>query len=94
MRKASIRAEAGIGCYHVTSRIVDRAFKMDEGEREIFRRILRRAEVFSGVKILTYAILSNHFHILLDVPAQPVLDDAELLWAHQGVLWIAGGGTL
>jgi len=79
MRKARIKAEAGIGCYHVTSRIVDRSFKMDEDEREIFRHILRKAEVFSGVRVLTYAILSNHFHILLDVPAQPVLDDAELL---------------
>ncbi len=79
MRKARIKAEAGIGCYHVTSRIVDRSFKMDDGEREIFRHILRKAEVFSGVRVLTYAILSNHFHVLLDVPAQPVLDDTELL---------------
>ena len=79
MRKARIKAEEGIGCYHVTSRIVDRCFKMEEGEREIFRNILRKVEIFSGVRILTYAILSNHFHILLDVPAQPILDDAELL---------------
>jgi REP element-mobilizing transposase RayT len=79
MRKARIKAEEGIGCYHVTSRIVDRSFKMDEDEREIFRHILRKAEVFSGVRVLTYAILSNHFHILLDVPEQPVLDAAELL---------------
>jgi putative transposase len=79
MRKARIKAEAGIGCYHVTSRIVDRSFKMDEDEREIFLHILRKAEVFSGVRVLTYAILSNHFHILLDVPVQPILDDTELL---------------
>ena len=79
MRKARIKAENGIGCYHVTSRIVDRSFKMDEGEREIFRHILRKAATFSGVNVLTYAILSNHFHVLLDVPVQPVLDDSELL---------------
>lgn len=79
MRKARIKAENGIGCYHVTSRIVDRSFKMDEGEREIFRYILRKAAAFSGVNVLTYAILSNHFHILLDVPVQPVLDDIELI---------------
>ncbi len=79
MRKSRIKAENGIGCYHVTSRIVDRSFKMDEGEREIFRHILRKAAGFSGVNVLTYAILSNHFHVLLDVPPHPVLDDAELL---------------
>ncbi len=79
MRKSRIKAENGIGCYHVTSRIVDRSYKMDDEEREIFRYILRKAEVFSGVNVLTYAILSNHFHVLLEVPEQPVLDDAELL---------------
>ncbi len=90
MRKTRIKAENGIGCYHVTSRIVDRSFKMDEGEREIFRRILRKAAAFSGVNILTYAILSNHFHVLLDVPEQPVLDDAELL---RRVRALYGGAT-
>ncbi len=79
MRKARIKAEEGIGYYHVTSRIVDRSFKMNEREREIFRCILRKAAVFSGVNVVTYAVLSNHFHILLEVPEQPVLDDAELL---------------
>jgi REP element-mobilizing transposase RayT len=90
MRKSRIKAENGIGCYHVTSRIVDRSFKMDVGEREIFRHILRKAEAFSGVNVLTYAILSNHFHILLDVPEQPVLDDAELL---RRVRALYGGAT-
>jgi len=93
MRKARIKAENGIGCYHVTSRIVDRSFKMNEGEREIFRRILRKATAFSGVNVLTYAILSNHFHVLLDVPVQPVLDDAELL-RRVGALYGASEAAL
>jgi len=62
---------------------------MNDDEREIFRHILRKAAVFSGVKVLTYAILSNHFHLLLDVPVQPLLDDAELIrriHAFYGVL--------
>jgi len=79
MRKSRIKAEGGVGCYHVTSRIVDRSFKMDDDEREIFRYILRKAAVFSGVRILTYAVLSNHFHLLLEVPFQPLLDEAELI---------------
>jgi len=89
MRKSRIKADGGVGCYHVTSRIVDRSFKMNDDEREIFRHILRKAAVFSGVKVLTYAILSNHFHLLLDVPVQPLLDDAELIrriHAFYGVL--------
>jgi REP element-mobilizing transposase RayT len=79
MRQARIKAQDNIGCYHVTSRIVDRSFRLDEGEREVFRGLLRRTAAFSGVNVLTFSILSNHFHLLIEVPAQPVLDDAELL---------------
>lgn len=79
MRRARIKGPHNTGCYHITSRIVDRAFRMDAGERERFRDILRRAAAFSGVSVFTYAILSNHFHLLVEVPEQPALDDAELL---------------
>lgn len=78
MRHARIKAE-GTGCYHVISRIVDRNFRMDDMEKEIFRGIMRRAEVFSGVHVLTYAILSNHFHLLVEVPTRGVVTEAELL---------------
>jgi hypothetical protein len=37
---------------------------------------MRKVEAFCGVRVLTYAVLGNHFHILLHVPApQPVSDD-------------------
>jgi len=36
MRHARVKAE-GSGCYHVVSRIVDRAFRLDDAEKEIFR---------------------------------------------------------
>jgi REP element-mobilizing transposase RayT len=65
MRHARVKM-AGTGCYHVVSRIVDRAFKLDDGEKEIFRRMMRKAEAFSGVRVLTYAVMSNHFHVLVE----------------------------
>ena len=69
MRYARVKAE-GTGCYHVVSRIVDRNFRLDDGEKELFRRMMRKAEAFSGVRVLTYAILSNHFHLLVEVPVR------------------------
>ena len=48
MRHARVKV-GGTGCYHVVSRIVDRAFKLDDAEMEIFRRMMRKAEAFSGV---------------------------------------------
>lgn len=78
MRHARIKAE-GAGCYHVVSRIVDRNYRLDDAEKEIFRKMMRKAEAFSGVRILTYAVMSNHFHLLVEVPARGAVDEAELL---------------
>ena len=50
-------------------------------ERDVFRKILRQVEAFSGVRVLTWTILSNHFHVLLAVPprpAEPPSDDEIL----------------
>ena len=92
MRHARVKVE-GTGCYHVVSRIVDRAFKLDDGEKEIFRRMMRKAEAFSGVRVLTYAVLSNHFHVLVEVPERGEVGEAELLrrmTALYGKTWVAG----
>ena len=37
-------------------------------EKEAFCKIMRRLERFSGVEILTYAVMGNHFHLLVRVP--------------------------
>jgi REP element-mobilizing transposase RayT len=39
-----------------------------EVEKEAFRRLMWRMARFSGVEILTYAVMNNHFHILVKVP--------------------------
>ena len=78
MRHARVKAE-GMGCYHVVSRIVDRTFRLEDAEKEVFRNLMRRAEVFCGVHVLTYAILSNHFHLLVEDPERREVDEAELV---------------
>ena len=42
---------------------------------------MRQVEAFSGVRVLTWTILSNHFHVLLEVPPRPVVEltDDEIL---------------
>ncbi len=67
--------------YHCVSRVVDRRFVLKDDEREKFRMFMRMQENFSGCKVLAYCVMSNHFHILLEVPPKNrlVLDDAELL---------------
>ena len=77
MRTARI-VEAGAAYYHVLSRVVDRRFVFDEGEKERFRKTMRQVEGFTGCEIRTYAILSNHWHVLLYVPERQEITDGEL----------------
>ncbi|MBN1671577.1 MAG: transposase [Kiritimatiellae bacterium] len=77
MRTARLKGEGG-GCYHCLSRVIDRRMALDEVEKERFRAIMRQVETFSGVRILTYAILDNHFHLLVQVPPRAELSEAEL----------------
>ncbi len=70
--------ENGVGFYHCLSRVVDRKFVFGPHEREVFCKILRQVEAFSGVRVVTWTILSNHFHVLVEVTAPEVLDDAGI----------------
>ncbi|MEO8615267.1 MAG: transposase, partial [Luteolibacter sp.] len=54
--------------YHCISRVVDRRFVFGDEEREHFRMFMRMQENFSGCRVLSYCVMSNHFHILLEVP--------------------------
>ena len=67
--------------YHCISRVVDRRFVFGDEERGKFRMFMRMMENFSGCRVLSYCVMSNHFHILLEVPPMPEggLSDAELL---------------
>ena len=66
-------------CYHLVSRIANRAFFLTGEERSRFVDRLWRVARFSGVEVLTYCFMSDHFHLLVYVPEAPELDDGELL---------------
>lgn len=55
---------------HCTSRIVGREFLLGDEEKEGFVKMMRMYESFCGVKVLAYCVMSNHFHILLEIPPQ------------------------
>jgi hypothetical protein len=67
--------------YHCISRVVDRQLVLGPDEKERLRGMMRRMEGFSGCRVLAYCLMSNHLHILLEVPPMAVggLSDAELL---------------
>jgi hypothetical protein len=55
----------------------ERLFK--DREKEVLRKMIWQLADFCGVEVLTYCVLSNHFHVLLRVPVVDELSDAELL---------------
>ena len=57
--------------YHCISRVVGRDFVLEVDEREHFRMLMRMCEKFTGCRVLSYCLMSNHFHVLLEVPPMP-----------------------
>jgi REP element-mobilizing transposase RayT len=66
------------------SRLVDKRHVFGEVDKEFFLRAMRRLEAFSGVRVLAYCLMSNHFHLLLEVPEVVELDDGALMERLRG----------
>jgi putative transposase len=67
--------------YHCISRVVDRRFAFGQEEKERFRSLMRMYEKFSGCRVLSYCLMDNHIHLLLEVTPrlESGLSDGELL---------------
>lgn len=67
--------------YHCISRVVDRRLAFEGDEKERFRMFMRMYENFTGCRVVSYCLMSNHFHLLLEVPPLPEdgISDVELL---------------
>ena len=72
-----------LAAYHVTSRVVHRQFLFADEEKEQFRMLMRMVERFSGCRVLSYCLMTNHFHLLLEVPPSPTTEDQK--WGEFGV---------
>ena len=68
-----IFGESGEGCegqeyaYHVMSRTAGGEFLFGNEEKEGLKKLIWKMAQFFGVKVLTYCVMDNHFHILLRV---------------------------
>jgi len=52
---------------------------LDDVAKEVLRKQLWQIADYCGVEVLTYAIMSNHFHVLVRVPRRGAISDAELV---------------
>ena len=67
--------------YHALARVVDKRFAFEAADKEQFRIYFRMMENFTGCRVLSYCVMCNHFHLLLEVTPKPkkALTDEELL---------------
>ena len=66
-------------CYHLVSRVAHRAFFLDNDEKTRLVNLIRRVAAFSGVRLLSYCVLSNHFHIFVYIGYPESLSDTEIV---------------
>ncbi len=70
--------------YHCTSRVVEGRFifALHHGRSvpaEKLIAFMRRLEAFTGVRVLDYVIMANHFHLVCEVPDPRPLSQSEML---------------
>ena len=65
--------------FHAISRTVGGTPLLDDLARETLSGMIWKLAKFCGVEIITFCVMSNHFHILLRVPEVVQLTDAQLL---------------
>ncbi len=85
MRQARIKVPAAEkeAVYHCVTRTVNKERLFDRMAKEVLRRQLWQVADYCGVQILSYTILSNHFHVVVRVPQEQPVSDAELLRRYQ-----------
>jgi putative transposase len=73
--------------YHCISRVVDRRFAFMGDDKERFRMFMRMYENFTGCRVVSYCLMCNHIHLLLEVPPLPPqgFSDEELLSRLSGL---------
>ena len=66
------------GLYHVISRVVQKQLIFGDAEKRRFRELMTAYAGFSGIDVVAWCLMDNHFHLLLRVPGKEREDPAAL----------------
>ncbi len=78
LRRVKVNGEME-AVYHCVSRIVGGERLIRVRGKEILRRQIWKVSNFCGVEVLTFCIMSNHFHLLVRILEKQEVSDQELL---------------
>ena len=71
--------------HHLGSRIAHKVYFLEEDERNDFLDMARRVATFAGIKLLGWCIMSNHFHLLVYLPHEEIVDEEEVLHRYEAL---------
>lgn len=74
-----LRSEEEEAYYHCMSRIAGGERLLGVDEKEVLRKQLWKLAEYCGLEVVTYTIMSNHYHVLVRVPQRREQSDEELL---------------
>jgi putative transposase len=79
MRMARIKVQGRRAVYHCISRVVGGQALLDDLCKETLARMLWQHAAFCGLEVITYCLMTNHFHVLVRVPEADQPSDTELV---------------
>ncbi len=65
--------------HHLMSRIAHKVYFLTDEVRNDLIEMIRRAADFCGIKLISWCIMTNHFHLLVYLPEPEALDETEIL---------------
>ena len=63
MRSARLKVRDQAAVYHCVTRVVGGAMLLDKKAKEVLRKQIWYMAEFCGVEVLTYCVMTNHFHV-------------------------------
>ncbi len=74
MRRPRLKIIHQPACYHVICRITQGQLWLGDQEKVYLTSLLHRVARYCGVEVLTFCIMSNHFHLLVRIPEKAAAD--------------------
>ena len=65
--------------HHLMSRIAHQVFFLEKDEQRQFLDLVKRVSAFTGVELIGWCIMNNHFHLYAYLPVPKELSDEEVL---------------
>ena len=79
MRQPRLKAPKNldVAYYHCVSRAVERSLVFDDVAKNQFVEFMRLYEKLCHLRVVTYCVMPNHMHLLVEVPARPKSGPSE-----------------